>query len=69
MTKEIFYNYLGVNGIITSSILLEGVPAIKKIKFTADRGKVLTKDGKTFCSSITVPESEVALWSEVLAEM
>ena len=67
MTKEIFYSYLGTNGILTSPIFLDGIPSMKKIKLTADDGKVLTKNGKTFCSSVTVPEAEVDLWQEVKA--
>lgn len=65
MTKQIFYKYLGVNGIITSPVLLENVPSVKQIKLIADPGKILTKDGKTFCSAIMVSELDVDLWSEV----
>lgn len=67
MTKEVFYSYLGVNGILTSPILLDGIPSMKKVKLTADEGKVLTKNGKTFCTSITIPAAEVDLWQEVKA--
>ena len=65
MTKQIFYKYLGINGIITSPVLLENVPSVKQIKLIADPGKILTKDGKTFCSTIMVSELDVDLWSEV----
>ncbi len=67
MTKEIFYKYLGVNGIITTPVLLEGVPCVKQIRLTAEPGKVLTKDGKTFCTSVNVSELDLDAWSEVSA--
>lgn len=65
MTKELFYKYLGINGIITSPVLLEGVPCVKQIRLTADPGKVLTQDGKTFCTSVNVSELDLASWLEV----
>lgn len=64
MKKEIIYTYLGVNGTISSPVLLEGIYSIKKIKLTADSGKMLQK-GDEKVASITVPEQEVDLWQEV----
>ena len=65
MTKEILYTYLGTNGTITSPVHLEDIYYTRSVKLSADRMKVLTKDGKNFLYSVTVPESEVAEWREV----
>ena len=65
MKKEIRYTYLGTNGIIESAVHLEDTYYIRKVRLIADPGKKLTKDGKTFCQSITVPEQDVELWYEV----
>jgi hypothetical protein len=65
MTKEILYTYLGTNGTITSPVHLEDIYYTRSVKLSADRMKVLTKDGKNFFYSVTVPESEVAEWREV----
>lgn len=64
MTKSVLYKYLGTNGTIISPIHLEDVYYIRLIKLKADSGKVLTKNGKNFYSSIIVPEEEVSEWSE-----
>lgn len=68
MKKEIRYTYLGTNGIIESAVHLEDTYYIRKIRLTAAPGKKLTKDGKTFCQSATVPEQDVELWYEVDAK-
>ncbi len=60
MKKTTSYRYLGVNGVIDSPILLEGIYSIKTIILTADEGCSLTTDGKTFVKMVRVPESEVA---------
>ncbi len=65
MKKSILYEYLGTNGIIRSGVFLEGIYSIKKINLIADVGKQLTKDNKTFCFSVIVPENEVSEWYEV----
>ena len=65
MTKEIFYTYLGTNGIITSPIHLEDIYYTRSIRLTADSGHLLTKDGKNFRSTVMVPEDEVEEWREV----
>jgi hypothetical protein len=64
MKKEAIYTYLGVNGTISSPVLLEGIYSIKKIKLTADSGKILRK-GDDERVSVTVPEQEVDLWQEI----
>lgn len=65
MTKHVMYTYLGTNGTITSMIHLEDVYYIRRIELIADKGMVLTKDGKTFTSTVLVPEDEVDEWQEV----
>ena len=65
MKQTIMYRYLGVNGVIDSPVLLEGIYSVKSISLIADEGKVLTKDGKNFVHSVRVAESEVAQWREV----
>lgn len=64
MKKEIMYTYLGVNGTICSPVLLEDIYSIKKVKLTADSGKILRK-GDEERISVTVPEQEVDLWQEI----
>lgn len=64
MKKEAIYTYLGVNGTVSSPVLLEGIYSIKKIKLTADSGKILRK-GDDERVSVTVPEQEVDLWQEI----
>jgi len=68
MKKEIRYTYLGTNGIIESAVHLEDTYYIRKVRLMADPGKKLTKDGKTFCQIIIVPEQDVELWYEVDAK-
>lgn len=65
MKQTTMYRYLGVNGVIDSPVLLEGVYHVKSVALVADEGKVLTKDGINFVYSIRVSESEVPEWKEV----
>lgn len=65
MRKTLYYTYLGVNGTITSPVLLEGIYAVKKYQLIASDGKVLTKDDKNYVDSIMIPESDLELWKEV----
>lgn len=65
MRKTLYYTYLGINGTITSPVLLEGVYAVKKYQLIASDGKVLTKDDKNYVDSIMIPESDLELWKEV----
>ena len=65
MRKTLYYTYLGVNGTITSPVLLEGIYAVKKYQLIASDGKVLTKDDKNYIDSIMIPESDLDLWREV----
>ena len=65
MRKTLYYTYLGINGTITSPVLLEGVYAVKKYQLIASDGKVLTKDDKNYVDSIMIPESDLELWKEI----
>lgn len=66
MKQTVMYRYLGVNGVIDSPVLLEGVQHVKSILLVASDGKMLTKDNKNFCYSTRVAnEEEAALWKEV----
>lgn len=64
MTQEKLYKYVGYNGTITSPVLLPGIANIPYVRLFAEPGYVLQK-GKTKLHSVTVPESEVELWTEV----
>jgi hypothetical protein len=64
MTKTIIYTYLGTNGTLSTPIYLEGIYSVKNYNLIADKDKQLTKDGKHFYNSITVPENEVDQWYE-----
>lgn len=59
------YTYLGVNGTITSTVLLENVPKVEKIFLIAEPDKALTKDNEHFYTNITIPTYELSLWYEV----
>jgi hypothetical protein len=65
MKKQIFYTYLGTNGTITSPVHLEDTYYVRKVQLTAEAGKMLTKDNKTFVSQALVLEDEVDQWKEV----
>ena len=65
MTKQVFYVYLGTNGVIESPIHLEDIYYIRKLALIADPGNRLTKDGKHFVTSVKIPEEELAEWTEV----
>jgi len=65
MTRQVFYKYLGTNGVIESPVHLEDIYYVRVIALTADKGKILT-DGTRKVRSIKVPEEEVDIWKEVL---
>lgn len=65
MTKEVLYEYLGTNGTILSPIHLEDIYYVRKLRLIADKGKVLTKDKKTFLGVVIIPEDELKDWFEV----
>ena len=64
MIKELLYTYLGTNGTITSPVHLEDIYYVRKLKLTADKGKVLVKgDFKTY--SAVIAEEELDDWKEI----
>ena len=65
MKQQTMYRYLGVNGVIDSPVLLEGIYSVKTVVLTADDGCSLTKDGITFVNSVQVSPAEVSKWREV----
>lgn len=65
MTKQVLYTYLGTNGTICSHVHLEDVYYIRQYRLTADKGMRLTKNGKTYCTHVIIPEDELPLWREV----
>lgn len=64
MTKTILYTYFGTNGIITSEVHLENVPALKKVRLTADKGKILT-NGVVSLEVVVIAEDSADSWQEV----
>ena len=64
MTKEIYYRYLGTNGVIESTVHLEDIYYTRIIRLNADNGKILT-NGKDKVYSIKVPEENVDQWFEI----
>lgn len=66
MKRQVFYRYLGTNGVIESPIHLEDIYYVRIIRLMADDGMVLTNGEKT-SAMITVPEEEVELWTEIPA--
>jgi hypothetical protein len=68
MTKQVLYTYLGTNGTICSPVHLEDVYYIRKYRLTADQGKRLTCDGKTYHDTVVIPEADLPLWKEVAGQ-
>ena len=65
MKKIKKYRYVGRNGIITSSILIEGVEhKIDMLCLIAEKGKTLT-NGELQLKSVLVYEDEVNDWYEI----
>lgn len=64
MTKQVFYKYLGTNGVIETPVHLEDIYYIRVIQLQADDGKVLT-DGINKRLMVRVPEEEVGNWREI----
>lgn len=64
MTKQVFYKYLGTNGVIESPVHLEDIYYVRMILLRADKGKILT-NGIKKVYSIKVPEEEVTNWEEI----
>ena len=65
MIKEVMYTYLGTNGTICSTVHLEDIYYIRKIRLRADAKKVLTKDFINYYTVIIIPEDDVDKWYEI----
>ena len=66
MKRQVFYRYLGTNGVIESPVHLEDIYYVRIVLLTADKDKVLT-DGVERKQSVRVPEEEIGNWWEVPA--
>ena len=64
MTKQVFYRYLGTNGVIDTPIHLEDIYYVRVISLQADNGKILT-DGNRKLYSVRVAEEDVGNWREI----
>ena len=64
MTTEKLYKYIGYNGTILSKVLLPDITHLEYVRLTASAGHYLQK-GNLRYYSITIPASELDLWSEV----
>lgn len=64
MKKQVFYRYLGTNGIIESPVHLEDIYYTRVISLIADDGKILT-DGVEKKYAVKVPEEEISKWREI----
>ena len=64
MIKKNLYRYLGRNGIITSSVLLENIDPIPMFELKAGDGKILT-NGERREKIVTVFMDEVNDWREI----
>lgn len=64
MTRQVFYKYLGTNGVIESTVHLEDIYYVRVIALYADKGMVLT-DGTRKLRSVKVAEEEVDMWQEI----
>lgn len=64
MKKQNRYRYLGRNGIVTTSVLLEGVEPILMYRITADEGKALT-DGNRYHKEIEIFAEDLDKWTEI----
>lgn len=64
MTKIKKYKYIGRNGTLTTSILLDGAMKIDMFCLIADPGKVLT-NGESQFQSIFVYADDLENWYEV----
>lgn len=64
MKKIKLYRYVGRNGHVTTQVLLDGIKHYIYYKLDADDNKILT-NGEIQIHSITVPEEELSLWTEI----
>lgn len=64
MIKTNKYRYLGKNGIITTSVLLDGIEPILMYRLVADEGKALS-DGNKLHKAVEIFAEDLDKWTEV----
>lgn len=64
MTKEKMYRYSGRNGLLTTSVLLDGINHILVYLLKASEGKILT-NGEVYTYNIIVEEEDLGEWREI----
>lgn len=64
MTRQVFYRYLGTNGVIDTPVHLEDIYYVRIIALQADEGKILT-DGTRQVYTVRVAEEDVGNWREI----
>lgn len=64
MKKIKMYKYIGQNGIITTSVLLNEVPHLELMYLIADNKKILT-NGEVQIKSIVTELDNVNQWQEI----
>lgn len=64
MEKNNIYRYIGHNGIITTSVLLDGVTRIDMYNLRADEGKILT-NGEKKLYSVSIYAEDLDKWTEI----
>ena len=64
MKKYKQYRYIGRNGIITSSVKLDGINFILMMHLESDPGYLLT-NGEITTTAITVEADDLSLWYEI----
>ena len=64
MKKIKKYKYIGRNGTLISSILIDGATKINMYTLTADEGKILT-NSETKIHSVNIYEDELDQWYEI----
>ena len=63
MKKINRYRYLGKNGILTTSVLLEGNEPIYMYRLIADEGKILT-NGEIYTYEVEIFSEDLNKWTE-----
>ena len=64
MTKKKLYRYAGVNGILVTYVLLEGIKHSLKYRLIADPGKILT-NGEKEAYIVEIEEEDLHNWWEI----
>ena len=68
MKKTTLYTYYGTNGILTTSIHLEGIYSTIQYRLEADANKMMT-NGTITKKMVLVSEEELDDWKEVYSKV